>query len=125
MPEAPTTHLLPSRCQYPSPKPPVESNTQERTRLFTGSQPMRWVTSSGSAPSPFTSYSITRKLLFDAHRHLIWTVPLPPASAQSPIIHSSDLSWGYASEGASSTSAGKSRALLSSHLSPDLTQTTA
>src|SRR5690242_8506736 len=94
IPEAPTTHLLPSRCQNPSPKPPVESNTQERTRLFTASQPMRWVTCIGSAPSPFTSYSITRKLLFGAHLHLICTAPLPPSSAQSPMSQSSDLSWG-------------------------------
>src|SRR5689334_1243603 len=94
IPEAPTTHLLPSRCQFPSPKPPVESNTHERTLLFTGSQPMRWVTSIGSAPSLFTSYSISRKLLFGAHLHLICTAPLPPSSTQSPMSHSSDLSWG-------------------------------
>src|SRR5262249_29434121 len=125
IPEAPMTHLLPSRSQYPSPKPPVESNTQERTLLFTGSQPMRWVTCRGSAPSLFTSYSISRKLLFGVHLHLICTVPLPSASTQSPTSHSSDLSCGYVSEGTSSTSAGKSRALLMSHLSPDLTQTTA
>src|SRR6516164_897043 len=123
MPEAPTTHLWPWCSQYPSPKPPVESNTQDRTRLFTGSQPTRWLTSIGSAPLRFTSYSISRKLLFGAHLHLICTVPA--SSAQSPTIHSSGLSWGYVSEGTSSTSAGRSRALLMRHLLADLTQTAA
>src|SRR6516164_7033467 len=87
IPEAPTTHLLPSRCQYPSPKPPVESNTQERTRLLTGSHPMHCMTCIGSAPSFFTSYSMSRKHLFGAHLHLIFTVPLPASSTQSPTSH--------------------------------------
>src|SRR5579871_1370641 len=90
MPEAPTIQRLPSRVQYPSPKPPVESNTQERTMSLTGSQPIRWVTSRGSAASFFTSYSIRKKLLFGVQVHLTRT--FPASSDQLPTSHSSDLS---------------------------------
>src|SRR6516162_2226641 len=125
MPDVAATPRLPSRPQELSPIPPSESNVQERIMLLYSSQPMRCVTWRASSPGLFTSYCTSKKLLFKSHLQTSFTSTLSLASCHSPTNHSSPLSCGYANDGKSLTSMGRSRALLMSQRSPDFTQTTA
>src|SRR5262249_35451122 len=118
-----TSHLLPSRVQTPSPKPPLDSNVQERMCLALGSQPIHCV------PSP------TGTPLTEAENDERMKLPLPvqengPAtaspsssssspSAQPPISQPSSRS---CSELVGGTK-GASRTLASRHWPPCLTWT--
>src|SRR3954468_23539747 len=92
MPSDRTIQRLPSRVHRPSPKPPLASNTHDRSCSTRGSQPITCVTDITSRSLSWIDCSMSRKLRLRVHLHVNETrLSLSPPS-QSPTSHSSGLS---------------------------------
>src|SRR5262245_57470679 len=80
-------HLFPSRVHSPEPKPPRESNVQERTVASTGSQPA--ICQIVKSPLGFlTSNSMRRNLLPMTDLQVIFIVVPLSSAIHSPTSHS-------------------------------------
>src|SRR5262249_55049406 len=64
-----TTHRFPSRVHSPSPKPPLASNTHDRTCSKRGSQPITCVTDMTSRSLSLINCSRSKKLRLRVHLH--------------------------------------------------------